>query len=154
MITPASPWIGSRRTATVSSSIAASTAAASPYGTRTKPGVNGPNPVVDPGSSEKETIEIVRPWKLPDMTTTFARPSGTPFTSWPHLRAIFRAVSTASAPVFIGRIASIPHSSESSAAKVPRRSLWNARLVSVSRPSCRSAASMRRGWRCPKLSAL
>ena len=36
--TPASPWIGSMSTATVFSSIAASSAAASPYGTVTEPG--------------------------------------------------------------------------------------------------------------------
>ena len=35
---PASPWIGSMSTATVFSSIAASSAAASPYGTVRKPG--------------------------------------------------------------------------------------------------------------------
>ncbi len=80
-MTPASPWIGSMSTATVVSSIAAASAAASPYGTRRKPGVNGPNPPVASGSSEKLMMLIVRPWKLPPTTMMVACPSGTPFTS-------------------------------------------------------------------------
>ena len=47
-------------------------------------------------------IEIVRPAKLPSQAMISAWPSGTPFTSWAHLRAALSAVSTASAPVFIG----------------------------------------------------
>ena len=43
-MTPASPWIGSSRTATVCSSIASASAAASPNGTERKPGVKGPKP--------------------------------------------------------------------------------------------------------------
>jgi hypothetical protein len=78
MMTPASPWIGSSRTATVSSSIAASSAPASPKGTVTKPGVNGPNPSRAPSSSENDTMVVVRPWKLPDITTIVGR--CTPFT--------------------------------------------------------------------------
>ncbi len=39
---PASPWMGSSSTAAVFGVIAAASASASPYGTRTKPGVNGP----------------------------------------------------------------------------------------------------------------
>jgi hypothetical protein len=41
MITPASPWIGSTRKATVRSVMAASRAAASPKGMMVKPGVKG-----------------------------------------------------------------------------------------------------------------
>ena len=41
MITPPSPWIGSNRTATVVSSMAAAIASMSPYFTLRKPGVNG-----------------------------------------------------------------------------------------------------------------
>ena len=41
---PASPWIGSTRKAAVFGVIAASSAAASPNGTLTKPGANGPKP--------------------------------------------------------------------------------------------------------------
>ncbi len=43
--TPASPWIGSRSTAAVEGVMAASIAAASPYGTVTNPGANGPKSV-------------------------------------------------------------------------------------------------------------
>ncbi len=75
---PASPWIGSISTATVSSSIAAARAVASPYGTVRKPGVYGPKSSRADGSSEKLMIVVVRPWKLPDATMMFARPSGTP----------------------------------------------------------------------------
>ncbi len=41
---PASPWIGSIRTAAVSGVIAAATASASPKETLTKPGAKGPKP--------------------------------------------------------------------------------------------------------------
>ena len=81
MTTPASPWTGSTRKATVSSSIAASSASASPYGTTSNPGVNGPKPFLESSSVEKLTIVIVRPWKLPLQTITFARSGVTPFTS-------------------------------------------------------------------------
>ena len=81
MITPASPWIGSMRTATVVSSIASRIAAASPYGTTRKPGVNGPKNRRAVSSVEKLTIVVVRPWKLPSITTMVAWSSGTPLTS-------------------------------------------------------------------------
>lgn len=80
-MTPASPWIGSSSTATVWSSIAASSAAASPNGTCTKPGVNGENDARASSSSLNEITVVVRPWKLPSITTMLARPSGTPLTS-------------------------------------------------------------------------
>jgi hypothetical protein len=81
MMTPASPWMGSSRTATVFSSMDSATAPASPKGTRTNPGVNGPNPARADGSSEKPTIVVVRPWKLPPKMMIVAVPSGTPFVS-------------------------------------------------------------------------
>ena len=59
------PGSARRGTPTVSSSIAASSASASPYGTTSNPGVNGPKSVVEASSVEKLTIVIVRPWKLP-----------------------------------------------------------------------------------------
>ncbi len=46
---------------------------------------------------------VVRPWKFCSQTTISCAPAGTPFTYWPHLRAALMAVSTASAPVFMGR---------------------------------------------------
>ena len=81
MITPASPWIGSTRKPTVFGPIAASKASASPKGTVTNPGVNGPKLSCASGSVEKETIDSVRPWKLSAQTMISACPSGTPFTS-------------------------------------------------------------------------
>ncbi|OIQ78667.1 hypothetical protein GALL_396280 [mine drainage metagenome] len=102
MITPASPWIGSTRTATVVSSTASASAWASPNGTTRKPGVNGPKWRRASSSVENEMIVVVRPWKFPEATTIVAWSWGTPLTSYPHLRAAFTAVSTASAPVFIG----------------------------------------------------
>ena len=78
---------------------------------------------------------------------------GTPLTSYPHLRAALMAVSTASAPVFIGSTISRPASSASSAQNGPNWSCSNARLTSVTRASCRWAAATSRGWRWPKLSA-
>ncbi len=43
---------------------ASASAAASPNGTLTKPGVNGPKPSRASGSPENETIVVVRPWKF------------------------------------------------------------------------------------------
>src|SRR3974377_401736 len=128
---PASPWIGSSSTATVSSSIAWASAAASPNGTERNPGVNGPKPSRAVGSDEKLTMLIVRPWKLSSATMIFARPAGTPLTSAPHLRATLRPLSTASAPEFIGSTMSLPHNWASAAQNGPRLAEWNARLPSV-----------------------
>ena len=77
---PDSPWIGSTSTATVFSSMAAATAAASPYGTIRNPGVYGPKSSCASGSSLNEMIVVVRPWKLPAITMMFAASGATPFT--------------------------------------------------------------------------
>ena len=77
---PASPCTGSSSTATVVSSIAASSAAASPYGTDTNPGVNGPKSSRASGSVENPTMVVVRPWKLSSTTMMVARSAGTPLT--------------------------------------------------------------------------
>ena len=61
------------------------------------------------------------------------------------------AVSTASAPVFIGSTISMPASAASSAQNGPNWSCSNARLTSVTRSSWRCAAATSRGWRWPKL---
>ena len=58
------------------SSIAASSASTSPYGTTSKPGVNGPKPSRASGSAEKPTMVVVRPWKLPAATMILARSVG------------------------------------------------------------------------------
>ncbi len=96
---------------------------------------------------------MVRPWKLLEQTMISAWSGSTPLRSYPHLRATLMAVSTASAPVFIGSTASCRDSRARSAQKRPSWSLWNARLVRVSRWSWASAASIRAGWRWPKFSA-
>jgi hypothetical protein len=120
--------------------------------------VNGPKPPLVSGSLEKLTTVVVRPWKLSSATTIVASPSGTPFTSWPHLRAILIAVSTASAPVFIGSTVSsrgsrVPASAASAAQNGSSWSWRKARLVSVTRSSSRRAASTSTGWRWPKFKA-
>ena len=46
-----------------------------------EPGRERPEVARAGGSSENETIVVVRPWKLPRQTTIFARPGATPFTS-------------------------------------------------------------------------
>ena len=79
-------------------------------------------------------------------------PAGTPFTRYAHLRATLIADSTASAPEFIASTISVPVSSASSRQNGPNWSWWNARLVSVTRPSCSTAAATRSGWRWPKFS--
>ncbi len=125
----------------------------SPYGTISNPGVYGPKSARASGSVEKLITVVVRPWKLPPATTIFAISPGTPFTRYPHLRAVFTALSTASAPVFTGSTISIPHSSASSVQNAANRSWWTAREVSVTRSSCRRAASASRLLPCPKFSA-
>ena len=51
---------------------------------------------------------VVRPWKLPSITMIDAWSAGTPLTWWPQRRLSLMAVSTASAPVFIGSTMSLP----------------------------------------------
>jgi hypothetical protein len=53
-------------------------------------------------------IVVVRPAKLPSQTMISPWFAGTPFTSYPHFRTILIAVSTASAPVFMGSAFSKP----------------------------------------------
>ena len=81
MMTPASPWIGSTRKATVFGVMASSSALASPKGMILKPGANGPKCSRDAASVLKPMIPRVRPWKLSAQTMISACPSGTPFTS-------------------------------------------------------------------------
>jgi hypothetical protein len=63
------------------------------------------------------------------------------------------AVSTASAPVFIGSTMSMPASAASSVQNGPNWSCSNARLTSVTLSSWRCAAATSRGCRWPKLMA-
>ena len=66
------------------------------------------------GVPHDEAIIVVFDGNFHGRTTTiFAVPAGTPLTRYPHSRAVLIAVSTASAPVFIGSTASMPHSSAS-----------------------------------------
>src|SRR2546423_1670330 len=117
------------------------------------PGVYGPKSLRASGSVENEMIVVVRPWKLSAATTIVACPCGTPLTRYPHARDTLMALSTASAPVFIGSVRSAPHSSASSRQNGPNWSCRNARLVSVSRSSWARAAPTRAGCRWPKFRA-
>jgi hypothetical protein len=96
---------------------------------------------------------MVRPWKLPSRQMISAWSGATPLTLYPHLRAAFRAVSTASAPVFMGRTMSSPHIFVIISQNGPNWSLWNALEVSVSLRAWLMNASTISGWPCPKLSA-
>lgn len=147
---PASPWIGSISTAAVSSSTAAASASASPNGTDRKPGVYGPKPCRAVSSSEKLMIVVVRPWKLPCATTMLGAVI-TPLTSRLHLRATLMALSTASAPLFMGSTRSLPHNCASAAQNGPSRSEWKARLTSVTASSWACAVARISGLRWPKL---
>ena len=69
------------------------------------------------------------------------------------MRMVLRAVSTASAPVFMGRIISLPVISESFLAKRGHRSLKNAREVRVSTSAWSFRAWMILGCRCPWFTA-
>ena len=73
---------------------------------RLKPGVKGPKPSRYFSTEEKVIMVTVRPWKLPSQTMISAWSAATPLTVYPHLRAILIAVSTASAPEFMGSIIS------------------------------------------------
>ncbi len=68
-------------------------------------------------------IVVVRPWKLPVQTMISAWSAGIPFDSYPQRRAALTAVSTASAPVFIGNAMSCPVSSQASFRKGPSLSV-------------------------------
>ena len=125
--------------------IASESAPASPKGTDTNPGVNGPKPERVPGSLEKPAMVVVRPWKLPVQTMIDAWSSGTPLTVYPHRRTTLIAVSTASAPVFMGTTISMPQSAARSRQKGSRLSVPYARPARVSRVSCRRAVATRRG---------
>ena len=107
----------------------------------------GPKSSRASGSVEKLTIVVVRPWKFPSNAMITAWSAGTPLTRYPHLRETLIAVSTASAPVFIGSTTSMPASSASSAQNGPNWSWSNARLTSVSRSSWLMAAAISRGCR-------
>ena len=65
----------------------------------------------------------VLPWKLPAALKTMAWPSATPFFWYAHLRASFSAVSTASAPVFMGKTMSYPNMSVIFCANLPNTEL-------------------------------
>src|SRR3982074_703966 len=80
MITPASPWIGSTRKATVCGVIASSSALASPNGMILKPGANGPKCSRVAGSVLKPTIPSVRPSQLSAQTMISAPPPATALT--------------------------------------------------------------------------
>ena len=67
-----------------------------------KPGVKGPKPSLYWSSVEKPTMVVVRPWKLSAQTMISALSFVMPLTFSPHLRAALMAVSTASAPEFMG----------------------------------------------------
>ncbi|MPM69764.1 hypothetical protein SDC9_116712 [bioreactor metagenome] len=119
-IIPASPCIGSTRNATVFGFMADFSSSMLPYSITLNPGVKGPYPFLASGSVLIETIVIVLPWKLLAHTIISCIPSSTPLTKFPHLLAVFKAVSTASAPVFIGRTMFLPVTSQSFCIQSPR----------------------------------
>ena len=96
---------------------------------------------------------VVRPWKLPSATMMVASCAGIPLTVYPHLRATLIAVSTASAPEFIGTTMSLPVRVARSAQNGPNWSWWKARLTRVTRSSCSWAAARISGCPWPKFSA-
>jgi len=69
------------------------------------------------------------------------------------LRAALTAVSTASAPVFIGSALAMPVVSQTARRNGPRRSVWKARLVTASRSACSVRTRTSAGWPWPKLTA-
>jgi hypothetical protein len=69
------------------------------------------------------------------------------------LRAALTAVSTASAPVFMGSTRAKPVSSQISWQKGPSWSLRNAREVSATRHICSAMTLTSRGWQWPWFTA-
>ena len=96
---------------------------------------------------------VVRPWKLFSQTMISAWSCGMPLRVYPQRRAALMAVSTASAPVFIGSTISMPHSL--------RQFLAEARQLVVAEGARRQRDARRlldsacrmRGWQWPWLSA-
>lgn len=71
------------------------------------------------------------------------------FFSYPHFLANFIAVSTPSAPVFIGRTISYPNMLVRNSANTGNLSLWKALELTVSLSTCSSNAFFTFGWQCP-----
>src|SRR5690606_34482222 len=113
----------------------------------------GPNPLRYSGSDDRETAVIVRPWKFPLHAMISALFSSTPLTSYAQRRAALKAVSTASAPVFIGNAISLPEILQIISYHGASISLWNAREVNVTRSAWSFNAWIIFGWRCPWLTA-
>src|SRR5690625_217080 len=131
MLTPASPWIGSNKKPAVFSFIAAFNASTSPNGMTLNPGSKGPNPRLLLSSEDKLMAAIVLPWKLSTQAMISAWSSCTPLTSYAQRLAVLIAVSTASAPVFIGRAIFLFVSVQIFSYQGPSWSLWNALDVNV-----------------------
>jgi len=72
--------------------------------------------------SQVKQLAIVRPLKFPSQAMISALFSGTPLTVYAHFLAAFIAVSTASAPVFMGSAASCPVNSQARWRKAPNLS--------------------------------
>eukprot|EP01139_Manchomonas_bermudensis_P000707 Amastigsp_a765_530.p4 type:complete len:186 gc:universal Amastigsp_a765_530:938-381(-) len=156
MITPASPWIGSRMKHASSLACVSSwrsSPARSLKLTLMWPPWCGAKPCVTSGSHESEMHAVVRPWKQPQHESTRALPYGTPLTSYAHFLAILSAVSTPSAPVFIGSTRSYPNVRVIFSAKSGNLSLKNAREERVSECACSTSAPMMRGCWWPWLTA-
>ena len=96
---------------------------------------------------------VVRPWKLFSQTIISASSRGICLCVYPHRRTALMAVSTASAPVFMGSTISMPHMRASSSTKRGNWSLRKAREVSVTRSACSRSAWRMRGWQWPWFSA-
>jgi hypothetical protein len=145
---PASPWIGSTRTAAVSGPMAAARASTSPNGTWENPGGNGWNGVCMAGLPVAASVARVRPWKPPRVATIPVAPS--PRLARPHRLATLMAASLASAPELDRKtLASPPKCPTSRSAS----STWGPvkyRLEVCPRvPSWALTASTTRGWACP-----
>nr|GME09149.1 Uncharacterised protein [Ipomoea batatas] len=84
-------------------------AAASPKSTLRLPGNKGQNPRVASLSQLMDIAASVRPWKQPQHETIIAFTYQSPFLMYPHFFDNFKAVSTPSAPVFIGSAMSYPN---------------------------------------------
>mmetsp|Transcript_11759 Transcript_11759/g.27449 ORF Transcript_11759/g.27449 Transcript_11759/m.27449 type:complete len:631 (-) Transcript_11759:1616-3508(-) len=120
---PPSPWMVSRKTAVMlgCAAMAASTAAMSFSGTRTKPGTSGPKPAWILGLAVADSVAIERPWNAPSNTST----SGAVLPrSWPNLRAIFSAASLASRPLLQKKTLVRPDSSQSLLASSSCKGTW------------------------------
>ena len=146
---PPSPCTGSTSTATMSRcSDNASTAAKSLNGTRTKPSSSGAKPSCTLALAVADRVAMVRPWKLPSITTTVGRAI---CLREPYRRAILMAASLASAPELEKNTFAMPLNSHRRCASDSWAGTRYKLEVCINRLACSARVRVTAGWQWPRL---